>query len=285
MKEKRNRGGGGRDRKRRFNTNTIQQLSVGQPPTVAEWGSWRHLPSLLTCLFVVDTSFHMRTPPTARGRAGQIDLSFILNKKFYFFLVFLFFVANRNDFFTMVQLIEVHPFSGDSVGNFQKSRGGKRGRRMVKLYKLKQKQQQQQQKIFSWCWDFAKKRWPQIGSKFSGEIQIWKKKKKIGRVALFWISKRNTRSEELGNIFLWWAKKTRVGFWFFSLFSKFRKSLWTQVKTKERTQKSEDSELVNPHPSPNEWPGLFNGAIIILLFCANTVEHLISKIVLDNSWQ
>lgn len=28
--------GGGRDRKRRFNTNTIQQLSVGQPPTVAE---------------------------------------------------------------------------------------------------------------------------------------------------------------------------------------------------------------------------------------------------------
>lgn len=26
----------------------------------------------------------------------------------------------------MVQLIAVHPFSGDSVGNFQKSRGGKR---------------------------------------------------------------------------------------------------------------------------------------------------------------
>lgn len=35
-REKESRGGGERDRKRRFNTNTIQQLSVGQPPTVAE---------------------------------------------------------------------------------------------------------------------------------------------------------------------------------------------------------------------------------------------------------
>jgi hypothetical protein len=83
MKSK-ERGGG--DRQRRFNTNTIQQLSVGQPPTVAEWGSWRHLPSSFSFFhfffffFLVDevsTCAHR----SARGRAGQavgqINLSFI----------------------------------------------------------------------------------------------------------------------------------------------------------------------------------------------------------------
>lgn len=148
---------GGRDRKRRFNTNTIQQLSVGQPPTVAEWGSWRHLPSLLTCLFVVDTSFHMRTPPTARGRAGQIDLSFILNKKILFFFLSSFSLLPIEMIFSRwFNWLQCIHFRAIRLGIF-KNPAAARGRRMVKLYKLKQKQQQQQ-KIFSWCWDFAKKR-------------------------------------------------------------------------------------------------------------------------------
>lgn len=84
----------------------------------------------------------------------------------------------------MVQLIAVHPFSGDSVGNFQKSRGGKR-QADGQIVQVETKTTTTTKNLFLML-GFCKEK---VGHKsdpnLAGKFKFEKKKEKSGRVALF----------------------------------------------------------------------------------------------------
>lgn len=112
----------------------------------------------------------------------------------------------------MVQLIAVHPFSGDSVGNFQKSRGGKR-QADGQIVQVETKTTTTTKNLFlmlGFCEEkVGHKSDPNLAGKFKFEK---KKKKRLGGWRYFEFQKGTQDQKNWETYFCGGPKKTRVGF-------------------------------------------------------------------------